>query len=276
MESGAVLEPDRFAGYSKLNETSRALLGLPSGQDLPKVSVIVPNYNHAMYLRRRLESIYHQTYTNIEVLLLDDCSTDESRDVLTEFANHYPEITTLLFNPKNSGGVFHQWAKGIKAATGDLIWIAESDDYCDENFLEKLVRCFDDEAVMLAYSKIEFVRADESAMPDEFGHHVRDLDCRDKWKQSYVNTAHKEVSEALGIINTIPNASGAIFRRPVDMPLLEDEAWLSMRVVGDWVFYLHHIRGGRSPTRPKPPITFEGTMAAQRQVPTRKKPFIVS
>lgn len=242
---GAVLEPDRLSGYSKLNETSRALLGLPLGLDLPKVSVIVPNYNHAPYLRRRLESIYRQTYKNIEVLLLDDCSTDQSRAVLSEYANRHPEITTTLFNEKNSGGVFRQWARGIKAAAGNLIWIAESDDYCDENFLEKLVRCFDDEAVMLAYSRVEFVRADESVMPDEFWHHVRDLACREKWKQSYVNTAHNEVSEALGIINTIPNASGTIFRRPVDMPLLEDEAWLSMRVVGDWVFYLQLLRGGK-------------------------------
>ena len=98
---------------------------------------------------------------------------------------------------------------------------------------------------MLAYSRVEFVLADESVMPDEFWHHVRDLECREKWKHSYVNTAHQEVSEALGIINTIPNASGAIFRRPVAMPLLEDEKWLSMRVVGDWVFYLYLIRGGK-------------------------------
>jgi glycosyltransferase involved in cell wall biosynthesis len=242
---GAVLEPDKLSGYSKLNETSRALLGLPAGLALPKVSVIVPNYNHAPFLRRRLESIYRQTYKNIEVLLLDDCSTDQSREVLLEYVNRYSENTTVLFNEKNSGGVFRQWAKGIKAASGNLIWIAESDDYCDENFLEKLVRCFDDEAVMLAYSRTEFVRADESVMPNKFWGHVYHLTCREKWKHSYVNTAHKEVSEALGIINTIPNASGVLARRPVDMPLLENEAWLSLRVVGDWVFYLHLMRGGK-------------------------------
>ena len=242
---GAVLEPDRLSGYGKLNETSRALLGKTSGLALPKVSVIVPNYNHAPYLHRRLESIYRQTYTNIEVLLLDDCSTDDSRAVLLEYANRYPECTRTLFNEMNSGGVFRQWAKGIKAASGALIWVAESDDYCDENFLEKLVRSFDDEAVMLAYSKIEFVHADETVIPHEFAYHVRDLACREKWLRSHVNTAHQEVGEALGIINTIPNASGAVFRRPVDMELLENEDWLSMSVVGDWVFYLHILRGGK-------------------------------
>ena len=242
---GAALEPDRVTGYSKLNETTRALLGLPSGQSLPKVSVIVPNYNHAKYLPRRLESIYKQTYKNIEVLLLDDCSGDESRSVLAEFANHHPDITRLLFNQTNSGSSFRQWAKGIKAATGDLIWIAESDDYCDEDFLEKLVRCFDDEAVMLAYSKVEFVQGDGAVVPDEFARYVQDLDCADKWMRSYVNTAHQEVSDAIGIINTIPNASGAVFRRLLDMTLLEDETWLSMRFAGDWVFYLHQMRGGK-------------------------------
>jgi len=242
---GAVLEPDLSTGYGKLNETSRALLGLPLGLSLPKVSVIVPNYNHALYLRRRLESVYRQTYKNIEVLLLDDCSDDQSRDILTEYAVHYPEITRELFNCQNSGGVFRQWAKGIKAATGDLIWIAESDDYCDENFLEKIVRCFDDEAVMLAYAKIQFVRDDETVIPNEFIHHVQDLDCREKWNSSYINTAHQEVLDALGIVNTIPNVSGVVFRRPVDMPLLEDEKWLSMRVAGDWIFYLHQLRGGK-------------------------------
>ena len=242
---GSMLEPDCVNGYSKLNELSRALLGRPSSLAMPKVSIIVPNYNHAAYLHHRLESIYKQSYPNIEVLLLDDASTDDSRELLNQYANRFPEITVTCFNHSNSGSVFRQWAKGIQFATGDLIWIAESDDYCAENFLETLVRCFDDEAVMLAYAQSEFVRADGSVMPNEFPVYVRDLTCRQKWNTSYVNTAHHEVSESLGIINTIPNVSGVVFRRPVQMPLLEDETWLSMRVVGDWVFYLYLIRGGK-------------------------------
>ena len=242
---GTVLEPDCASGYSRLNEISRALLGRPSSLAMPKVSIVVPNYNHASYLPQRLESIYKQTYPNIEVLLLDDSSTDSSREILRDYADRYPEVTATYLNQTNSGGVFRQWAKGIQLATGDLIWIAESDDYCADNFLETLVRCFDDEAVMLAYAQSEFVRADGSVIPNEFPVYVRDLACRQKWNSSYVKTAHQEVSESLGIINTIPNASGVVFRRPVEMPLLEDETWLSMRVVGDWVFYLNQLRGGK-------------------------------
>lgn len=242
---GLFLEPDRLSGYGRLNETTRALLNLPQGITMPKVSVIVPNFNHGIFLRRRLDSIYGQTYKNIEVILLDDCSSDDSRSILKEYAERYSNITLTDFNSVNSGSAFRQWAKGIKAATGDLIWIAESDDFCDEHFLEVLVRCFDDEAVMLAYAKCVFVDKHENLMQDEFEIHVRDLECANKWNKSYVETAHNEVCEALGIKNTVPNASGAIFKRPVNIPLLDDVSWLSMVVAGDWVFYLHIIHGGK-------------------------------
>ena len=51
---------------------------------MPTVSVIVPNYNHARFLRQRIESVLGQTYQDFEVILLDDCSTDESRSILIE------------------------------------------------------------------------------------------------------------------------------------------------------------------------------------------------
>jgi glycosyltransferase involved in cell wall biosynthesis len=242
---GLVLEPDPESGFARVNETTRALMDIASDTPMPKVSVIVPNYNHEPFLRRRLDSIYGQTYKNIEVILLDDCSSDQSRSLMDRYAAANADITRTLYNDDNSGSAFRQWAKGIKAARGDLVWIAESDDYCDDRFLEMLVRCFDDEAVVLAYSKCVFVDRDEVPMQDEFQIYVSDLECADKWNGSYVETAHNEVRTALGMKNTIPNASGVLFKRPIHMPLLEDESWLSMSVAGDWVFYLHIIRGGR-------------------------------
>ena len=243
---GLSLEPDRLGGFNRLNETTRALLSIASCKNFPKVSVIVPNYNHEPFLRRRLDSIYGQTYKNIEVILLDDCSTDQSRLLMDEYATTHPEITRRLYNDENSGSAFRQWAKGIKAAKGDLVWIAESDDFCDAHFIEVLVQNFEDEAVLLAYSKCIFVNKNEVPFPnDEFQIYISDLECAEKWKGSYKETAHNEVRSALGIKNTIPNASGVLFKRPINMPLLDDETWLSMAVAGDWVFYLHIIRGGK-------------------------------
>src|SRR5687768_333137 len=90
----------------------------------PKVSVIVPSYNAVNLLRQRLDSIYKQTYPNIEVILLDDASTDGSQEVLEEYGQRYTEITKCSFNKKNSGGRVNHWRRGLGMAEGDLIWIA--------------------------------------------------------------------------------------------------------------------------------------------------------
>ena len=97
------------------------------------VSVILPNYNHAEFLPERLDSIYNQTYQNLEVIILDDCSTDESVSILNNYKNH-PKTAHFVINKENTGSPFIQWEKGFKLVKGDVIWIAESDDYCDLNF----------------------------------------------------------------------------------------------------------------------------------------------
>lgn len=270
---GVYLEPDREGGFDRLNETTRALANLDCGLRMPKVSVVVPNYNHEPFLRRRLDSIYGQTYKNMEVLLLDDMSSDGSREVMNEFLATYPEITRTIYNERNSGSPFRQWAKGIREASGELIWIAESDDFCDERFLEVLVRSFDDEAVLLAYGDSVFVDKDESPLAGNFKAYVADLDCAEKWTQSYVNTAHNEVREALGIKNTIPNASSVLFRRPSELSLLEDEQWLSMRVAGDWLFYLHIILGGKIAYNPNAVNFFRRYQGSTAEATYRNRMF---
>ena len=103
------------------------------------ISIILPNYNHAIYLIDRLDSIFNQTYQNFEVIILDDASTDDSLAILNMYRNH-PKVSNFIRNEKNTGSPFKQWAKGLRLAKGDLIWIAESDDDCDLNFLESQVK----------------------------------------------------------------------------------------------------------------------------------------
>ncbi|MEO8786757.1 MAG: glycosyltransferase [Chitinophagaceae bacterium] len=209
----------------------------------PKVSVIVPSYNHARFLRQRLDSIYQQTYSNFEVILLDDSSTDESRIILEEYRQRYPQITQCEFNKNNSGGVFNQWKRGFEIASGDLIWIAESDDYCSENLVAELVKYFVDNAVMLAYCRTTFVEKESAEPIWSLEEYLTELDPV-LWRNSYVMSAHRLVNKAWAIKNLVPNVSSAIFRHPRKLELLRDEKWMQMRICGDWVFYLHLIRGG--------------------------------
>ena len=203
----------------------------------PMVSVIVPNFNHATFLPQRLETVYNQTYKNFEVILLDDASTDNSREILKDFYARHADNTRLIFNEKNSGGVFNQWRKGIEAARGDLIWIAESDDFCTENFLSELVPAFADDAIQLAFSRSDFIQDGQKIFTTE--NYLADLPSFD-WSKNFAMTAAEFVEQGFGIKNIIPNVSGVLFRRRKTFP----EICTDMKLCGDWAFYLDVIKGG--------------------------------
>ena len=88
------------------------------------VSVIIPNYNHAKYLNQRIDSVLNQTYQNFEVIILDDCSPDNSKQVIEAYRGH-PKISTIVYNEQNSGTTFKQWDKGLQLAKGEWVWIAD-------------------------------------------------------------------------------------------------------------------------------------------------------
>src|ERR1700688_37050 len=81
---------------------------------MPKVSVIIPNYNHAPYLRQRIDSVLQQSFQDLEVILMDDCSTDGSRSIISEYTTDSRVRT--VFNAENSGSTFKQWNKGVRMA----------------------------------------------------------------------------------------------------------------------------------------------------------------
>ena len=85
---------------------------------MPQVSVIVPNYNHALFLRQRLDSIFNQNFQDFEVIILDDCSTDNSKEIIEEYRNR-PQVSHIVYNDTNSGSPFKQWAKGCDVARGE-------------------------------------------------------------------------------------------------------------------------------------------------------------
>ena len=78
---------------------------------MPKVSVIIPNYNHARYLRQRIQSVLDQTFQDFDLTYLDDASSDESNAIFVEF-DRQPRIKAI-YNGCNSGSPFKQWNKGF-------------------------------------------------------------------------------------------------------------------------------------------------------------------
>jgi len=104
---------------------------------MPRVSVITPNCNHARYLHQRPDSILNQTFQDFGLIILDDASTDSSREVV-ELYTKDPRVRAI-FNAENSGSTFKQWNLGLSHAKGEYIRFAESDDYADPALLATLV-----------------------------------------------------------------------------------------------------------------------------------------
>ncbi|MBR2519653.1 MAG: glycosyltransferase [Selenomonadaceae bacterium] len=207
----------------------------------PLVSIVVPNFNHAPYLRERLETIYKQTYKNFEVILLDDASTDDSLKILREFQKLHADNTRLIVNEKNSGGVFKQWQRGISESRGELIWIAESDDFSAKNFLSELVPAFADDSIELAFCRTDFIQDGQKIFTTE--DYLLDVPAFDR-KKNFSVTAAEFVANGFGVKNIIPNVSGVIFRRPKNFHAEILELWNELKLCGDWAFYLDVIKGG--------------------------------
>jgi glycosyltransferase involved in cell wall biosynthesis len=102
-----------------------------------KVSVLISNYNHANYLHRCLNAIVNQSLTPDEVIIIDDCSTDNSREILENYASNYSYIK-IYFNERNLGPVING-NRLIELTTADYIVMTGSDDYLLKDYLLKSV-----------------------------------------------------------------------------------------------------------------------------------------
>jgi glycosyltransferase involved in cell wall biosynthesis len=208
----------------------------------PTVSVIVPNYNHARYLEERLRSLFEQTYLPHEIIFLDDASTDGSAILAQRLATRSPIPFHLVANDRNSGSPFRQWLRGIALAKGDLIWIAESDDCCRPDFLERVVPLFRDPDVVLGYSQSAMIGPEKVKYADDYHFHTDDVSLT-HWRASYCVAGLDEIELALSQKNTIPNASAVVFRKPAHLDFGDELA--KMRLTGDWLFYVMQLRTGK-------------------------------
>jgi glycosyltransferase involved in cell wall biosynthesis len=194
---------------------------------MPQFSVIVPNYNHASYLKQRIESILNQSFQDFELILLDDCSIDNSREVLQIYRNH-SKVTHCVFNEKNSGNTFQQWDKGIQLSQGEFIWIAESDDVAEPEFLSEIYKAtqqFPESGLLytgfrMIDNKNEIIYCHNTGLQKEMV------------KYQGIDFIKKKII----VSNSICNASMMVFKRSLYESIDMNQIF-KMRYCGDWFFY---------------------------------------
>lgn len=121
------------------------------------VSVIIPNYNKASYLEQCIKSVESQTYTAFEIIVVDDCSTDKSKEVLDRLVKEYNNIK--VYRQDKNQGVSEARNKGVEMASGRFITMLDSDDYYINSEKLKNEMKIASSTGWLSYSKI--VRVNE-------------------------------------------------------------------------------------------------------------------
>lgn len=207
---------------------------------IPTVSVIIPNYNHYIYLIQRIESILNQSYHDYEVIIMDDCSTDNSAEIIEKYRNH-PKVANIIYNTANSGSTFHQWNKGVDVAKGKYIWIAESDDIAEYTFLQKLVPELEkDPDTAIAYCQSSRINAIGEVFGD-WHFQTDDLD-KELFRNDFTMQGHDYINRFLIYKNTIPNASALVFSKHAY--LKAGGADPNIKFCSDWLTWLKMLNFG--------------------------------
>ena len=200
----------------------------------PLVSVIVPNYNHHLYLPERIGSILSQEFQDFELILLDDCSPDNSVEIFERYRSN-PKVSHICVNEQNSGSTFKQWEKGISLSRGKYIWIAESDDSSDPRLLGSIVNALEryPSAVVGFCTTMEI---------DSEGNSLKLS--MDDYPQKFC-TLHEGmefIKRKMLYLNSIVNASAVVFKKELWEKV--DKEFTSYRLCGDWLFWLEVLRQG--------------------------------
>jgi glycosyltransferase involved in cell wall biosynthesis len=219
------------------------LHGTPAA--IPRVSVVLPNYNYAEYVGERISNVLDQTLPVYELVVLDDASDDGSVAAIEKALADCDVPWTLSVRERNSGDVVGQWAAGVQATTGDLVWIAETDDVADPNLVATLAASMTDEKVVLASCQSRQIDDNGDEIAPDYVDYLAFVDARD-WRKPYVADGHDEIADCLAIMNTIPSVSATVIRRQVLVQALDRVAESTERhpSTGDWVVYIELLRHG--------------------------------
>lgn len=209
------------------------------------ISVVIPNYNYERFMYQRLYSILSQHQKLNEIIILDDCSTDDSRKLITEMVDKLSPYIDIrkVYNETNSGSAFKQWQKGFSLAKSDYVWIAEADDYCSEDLLDYLVKPLKKYSdVMISYSDTAFIDVFGNITLKSIKSEI-DIQKSGHWNKSYVNDGISEIKDYSYLNCTIANVSSCLIKNGDYNKYLEKSG--SYKQAGDWLFYVNIMRKGK-------------------------------
>jgi len=199
-------------------------------------SVIIPNYNHGVYLAERIETLLFNEKNISEFIILDDASDDNSVTIINGFLPNLKEHKFVI-NEINSGSTFHQWNYGVTLANNSLINIAESDDSSEIGLLNTLKNRIElNSDIVLSFCASNLIDYQSKKIGI--------------WKYEYPVFESDFVMYGLDFIekylihsNVIPNASAVLFKKEYFMKI--GLANVSLTTSSDWLVWLKLLCHGK-------------------------------
>lgn len=173
-----------------------------------KISIVVTSYNHVDFLRQRMESLLSQTYPNLEIIVVDDGSTDGSRELLQQFATN--DKIRLFFLEKNRGFV-HASNFGVAQAKGNFVIFAECDDFSEPEQIDTLYQVFTKyQNIGVVYSRSYVVDQNNQRIGLDYHHSNRKFR---NFVKNNMEISGREMQKFFLYSCVIPNMSAAMFRK---------------------------------------------------------------
>lgn len=209
-----------------------------------KISVVIPNYNYEKFFLTRLYSILAQTEKIYEIIILDDCSKDNSRvliDKIVEKISPYVKVQKV-YNETNSGCAFKQWKKGFELAQGDYVWIAEADDCCDKLLLKNLINPIKQNSnIYISYADTAFINAWDKIILPTIKPEI-DIMKTNHWENDFVDNGIEEIEKYTFLNCIIANVSSCIIKNDNYDDVFEKI--INYKQAGDWLFYVSVMKRG--------------------------------
>lgn len=127
---------------------------------MPKISVIIPVYNTEKYLRKCLDSVVNQTYQDLEIIIVNDGSTDNSEMIINEYKGKYPE--KIKYFKKENTGIADTRNFAIELVMGEYFLFVDSDDYLEKNLCEILIKYVNKDKTDIIKYKMKIIKNDKS------------------------------------------------------------------------------------------------------------------
>jgi len=193
-----------------------------------KISVAFIVYNGEQYLRMQLDSILAQTHKVDEIIICDDASSDNTKEILEEYKNKHPNLFFIHYNTENIGPT-KNIEKAIQACTGELILLADQDDYWEAHKVETIIKWFEQNPTMNGV----FTNGSLMNSKDELDNNYALWDAMSFHYKTIKN--NKELNNSLKLyINTIENAvTGATLAIRNNLPFLKQHFPIIKNLVHD-------------------------------------------